>query len=277
MTDTPRLHLPLLAEAQDSPDIPINLGRYEVDALLQGSVISRVLSSPPGGEVEGAAYIVAAPGSGAWAGHSDQIAAFQGGGYRFYEARVGWRIWCESEALALRFGVGSPSTWTPDSGSEFSVGLPGSPSFLIPGVSKILFDNAEVTDLGDGTVLVVPSADAGQSIELQIACSDMTTALTTGISKAYLRAPTAFTLDQVRASLAVVSSSGAPVIDINKNGATILSTKLTIDASEKTSVTAATPAVISDSAIGDDDELTIDIDTAGTGAAGLIVTLIGTR
>jgi hypothetical protein len=46
---------------------------------------------------------------------------------------------------------------------------------------------------------------------------------------------------------------------------------------EKTSTTAATPAVISDSALADDAEITIDIDGAGTGAKGLKVYLIGTR
>jgi len=59
---------------------------------------------------------------------------------------------------------------------------------------------------------------------------------------------------------------------------TILSTKLTIDNTEKTSTTAATAAVISDTALADDAEITIDIDQIGDGTAkGLKITLIGTR
>ena len=85
------------------------------------------------------------------------------------------------------------------------------------------------------------------------------------------------TLTAVRAPLTTASSSGIPTIDINEGGTTILSTKLTIDANEKTSTTAATPAVISDTVLADDAEMTIDIDVAGTGAAGLKVYLIGTR
>ena len=48
---------------------------------------------------------------------------------------------------------------------------------------------------------------------------------------------------------------------------------------EKTSTTAATPAVISDSAIADDAEITVDIDQIGSGNAGkgLKVWLIGSR
>jgi hypothetical protein len=114
-------------------------------------------------------------------------------------------------------------------------------------------------------------------VALVIAASDETTALTTGTAKATFRMPFAMTLTAVRASLTTASSSGTPTIDINENGSTILSTKLTIDASEKTSTTAAAAAVISDTALADDAEITIDIDVAGTGAAGLKVTLIGTK
>jgi hypothetical protein len=115
----------------------------------------------------------------------------------------------------------------------------------------------------------------GSRFERQLAASDLTTNLTTGTSKAYFRTPCAFTLTEVRASLIEASSSGLVTVDINKNGTTMLSTELTIDATEKTSETATTPAVISVSSVADDDEITIDIDAAGTDAKGLIVTLVG--
>lgn len=104
-----------------------------------------------------------------------------------------------------------------------------------------------------------------------------TTVLTTGTAKRTFRMPFAMALSEVRASLTTASSSGAVTVDINEGGATILSTKLTIDANEKTSTTAATAPVISDAALADDAEMTIDIDGAGTNAAGLKIYLIGTR
>lgn len=117
-----------------------------------------------------------------------------------------------------------------------------------------------------------------KSIEsLIIAVGDESSVITTGTAKVTFRMPYAFTLTAVRASLTTVSSSGTPTVDINENGSTILSTKLTIDASEKTSTTATTAAVISDTSLADDAEITIDIDVAGTGAAGLKVYLIGRR
>jgi hypothetical protein len=119
---------------------------------------------------------------------------------------------------------------------------------------------------------------AGALVVIQVALSDMTSALTTGTGKGYFRAAHPFTLTEVRASVATAQSSGSLLtVNIKKNGTTILSTKITLDNTEKTSVTAATLPVISTSAISDDDEITFDIDQVGTGAAGLIVTMIGYR
>ena len=112
-----------------------------------------------------------------------------------------------------------------------------------------------------------------------VAASDETTALATGTAKVTFRMPYAFTLTSVRASLTTAQSSGSIfTVDINEGGTSILSTKLTIDNTEKTSTTAATAAVISDTALADDAEITIDIDQIGDGTAkGLKITLIGTQ
>lgn len=123
----------------------------------------------------------------------------------------------------------------------------------------------------------VEKGDTGPAADtvIMLAVSDEATAITAGAGKLTFRMPMAFTLSAVRASLATASSSGAVTVDINENGATILSTKLTIDQGEKTSTTAAPAAVISDASLADDAEITVDIDGAGTDAAGLKVTLIG--
>jgi hypothetical protein len=122
-------------------------------------------------------------------------------------------------------------------------------------------------------------AQSGLPTEVQVAASDETTALTTGTAKVTFRMPYAMTVTAVRASLSTAQASGSIfTVDINEGGTTILSTKLTIDNTEKTSTTAATAAVVSDSALADDAEITIDIDQIGDGTAkGLKVTIIGTR
>jgi len=101
------------------------------------------------------------------------------------------------------------------------------------------------------------------------------TTLTTGTGKYSFRMPYAFKLVKVKASLITASSSGIPTFDINESGTSILSTKLTIDASETTSKTAAAAAVISDDILADDALITVDIDVAGTGAVGGKIYLIG--
>jgi hypothetical protein len=119
----------------------------------------------------------------------------------------------------------------------------------------------------------------GISEFIGIAASDETTALTTGAAKATFRMPYAFTLTDVRASVTTAPTGSTIIVDINESGSTILSTKLTIDASETTSTTAATAVVISDTALADDASITIDIDQIGSGTAGagLKVYLIGTK
>lgn len=114
-------------------------------------------------------------------------------------------------------------------------------------------------------------------LTLVIACSDETTALTAGSGKVTFRMPYAMTLQAVRASLTTAQSTGSILtVDINEGGASILSTKLTIDNGERTSTTAATAVVISDTALADDAEITIDIDQVGDGTAkGLKVVLKG--
>jgi len=108
------------------------------------------------------------------------------------------------------------------------------------------------------------------------ACSDETSDLTTG-TKSTWRIPYAFTISGVRASLTTAATGAIFVVDINQNGVSILSTKLTIDISETTSQTAATPPVILTTALTDDSIITFDIDTIGStnSGQGLKVTIIG--
>lgn len=133
---------------------------------------------------------------------------------------------------------------------------------------------APTATAGTNTTQIATTAYAYQLEEwVVIAISDETTNLTTGTAKVTWRAPYAMTLTQIpRSSLATASSSGLVTVDINENGTSVLgANKLSIDAGEKTSVTAATPTTIADSAIADDSEITFDIDVAGTGAKGLKV------
>jgi hypothetical protein len=134
------------------------------------------------------------------------------------------------------------------------------------GEDKIVFwdDSASkltYLTLGDGVAV------SGTTIYAEdwfvIAASDETTSLAVGSGKTYFRMPYAATLLAVRASVNAVAS-GVTIVDINENGTSVLGDKLSIDANEKTSTTAASGATISDSALADDAEISIDIDQVGT-------------
>lgn len=126
---------------------------------------------------------------------------------------------------------------------------------------------------GEGKVI----AAVGTAGVIGIALTDEATAIETGTAKVTFRMPHAFTLTDIRLSAVTAPTGSGITVDINEAGSTILSTKLTLDATEKTSETAATPAVISDAALADDAEMTVDFDAVGStiAGAGLKLWLIG--
>jgi hypothetical protein len=122
--------------------------------------------------------------------------------------------------------------------------------------------------------------DVGARVEvLGLACSDETTAVVAGTNRARFRMPFAFTVTEVRATCNTAPTGSTLIIDINENGTSILSTKLSIDATENSSVTAAVPPAISDTALANDAEISVDFDQVGATVAGtgVKIWIVGTR
>lgn len=71
-------------------------------------------------------------------------------------------------------------------------------------------------------------------------------------------------LTSVGATVDTAGTTGTTQFDIKKNGSSILSTKITLDSTEKTSRTAATPPVISSTTFSTGDIYTFNIDTVQT-------------
>jgi hypothetical protein len=130
------------------------------------------------------------------------------------------------------------------------------------------------TGADDCWILDLPTSRSVGIVE-RWAVSGETADLTTGANAMRFRIVGNFRLTGIRASLSVASSAGNVQIAVYRNGVNICSTNPTIDALEKTSTTAATPAVLSTTSLTDDDEIATDIITAGTGARGLKVALLG--
>lgn len=98
MSDTPRLGLPLLAAGQAQKHVTHNDALMRLDALMHLVVASRTQTAPPASHGETSAYIVPAGGSGVFAGHEDDLAIFEDGGWTFLEPRAGWQAWVSDEA-----------------------------------------------------------------------------------------------------------------------------------------------------------------------------------
>lgn len=95
--------------------------------------------------------------------------------------------------------------------------------------------------------------------------SDMTTDITTGTSKGYWKAPVAGEIVEINIHLLTPGTSTGITVDINKNGSTIASTKITTDATESDSDDATTPYVLTSTTFSKGDIFTWDIDAVPTG------------
>ena len=165
--------------------------------------------------------------------------------------------------------------------TSLGVGTGDSPQFT--GIELGHASDTTVTRSAAGVLAVEGVAQAAKTgvnatkQVIAIAASDEATALTTGAAKVTFHMPYAFTLTDVKAGVTTAPTGATLTVDINEAGSTILSTKITIDISEKTSGTAATPPVISDASLAEDALMTIDIDQVGStvAGAGLKVYLIG--
>lgn len=120
---------------------------------------------------------------------------------------------------------------------------------------------------------------ADTAVHLVVAASDEDSDLAIATPAITFRMPHAMTLTEVRANVNTAPSGSAIQVDINEGGVSILSTKITIDAGTTTSEAAATPPVISDTALADNAIVSIDIDAVGSvnPGKGLKITFIGTR
>jgi hypothetical protein len=294
---TPRLGAPELTEGEAVPEAVVNEQILYMESGAGHFIFKdRDLAIPPGSPANGDCYLVAASGTGDWSGQDGKIAYCINTAWAFITAREGFTAWVNDEDLFIGYdgaawgilALGTGSAYTPG-GTDVALADGGTGASLAdPGADRVLFwdDSAgAMTWLTVGTGLTITgttleAVSAGNPTEsIIIACSDETTAITTGTAKVTFRMPYAFTLTAVRASVTTAPTGSTITIDINEAGSTILSTKLTIDASEKTSTTAAAAAVISDSSLADDAEITIDFDQVGStvAGAGVKVYLIGTR
>lgn len=183
-----------------------------------------------------------------------------------------------SNAGAITANGGGRGTTDTNSDSTDNTGSANASITVIPDSSymrwMIKATGTQAATAADGDDILAEAREEVVTVEL--AGSGTLPASSAGA--AYYRVPWAATLTAVKANRNGTNTNGSVTIDVNEGGTSVLSTEITIDQNEATSLTAATPAVISDSAIANDALLTFDIDSANTSDEGpLTVTLYFTR
>lgn len=196
--------------------------------------------------------------------------------------------WASAPGVTTFLGMSdTPSSYSGASGKYVTVSGSSLVFTSLPSIPTAISQLAGI-DFAGGTVGQWARLASGDTIEfadaptsggagasaLVVAVSSETAVISTGSAKVTFRMPYDMEVGEIRASLTTASSSGTVGVNVRKNGTTVFSTALTIDASETTSVTAATPAVLSSTTWADNDEIKVDIDSAGTGAIGLKIYII---
>lgn len=106
MSNSLNLNLPYVQEAQAQKHVTVNDALRRIDSVVQLTVVDRSSAAPPPSPSEGERYIVAPGGSGAWAGHDKEVAAYADGAWVFFTPREGWLAFVTAEA-ALAYYTGS--------------------------------------------------------------------------------------------------------------------------------------------------------------------------
>ncbi|HRE19867.1 MAG TPA: DUF2793 domain-containing protein [Rhabdaerophilum sp.] len=115
MSSTAHLNLPYLAAGQAQKHVTLNESLRMLDALVQLSVVSRATTVPPAAPAEGARYLLPPSPTGDWAAHGGAVAAWQDGGWNYFEPRAGWLLWVQAEGQLLVF---DGSAWHATGGGE---------------------------------------------------------------------------------------------------------------------------------------------------------------
>jgi hypothetical protein len=157
MTNTPRLGLPLLASNQAQKHVTHNEALLKIDDIMQTSVLSRALSTPPGTPAEEDRYIVGDSATGLWSGEDKNLTIFRNGAWSFIAPWTGFTVFIEDEALLLNFDGSDYATFDASIPSELQeldlLGIGTTADATNPLAAKLnkaLFTAKTVAEGGDG-------------------------------------------------------------------------------------------------------------------------------
>lgn len=143
MTDTTaRLALPMIVPGQAQKEMSHNEALAVLDAAVQASVVAIGTTTPPTDPDAGACWIIGASATGAWAGHTDDLAIWTAGGWRFVAPTPGFNVWVEGAGVEARFVDGG-----------WDVGTLVADRLTIAGVPMLATPGAPIADPAGGSTV----------------------------------------------------------------------------------------------------------------------------
>lgn len=148
--------MPELSVSQASKEITHNQALSVLDQVAQLTVISRA-STPPGTPANGAAYIITATATGAWAGKETQIAYWLTAvaAWQFIVPANGWLAWSNTDAKTYRLESGAWAELAAGGGGGMTNPMTTAGDIIVGGVS------GTPNRLGIGTALQVLRVNSG--------------------------------------------------------------------------------------------------------------------
>jgi hypothetical protein len=118
MSTTPNLNLPYIDAGQAQKHVTHNEALRALDTLVQLAVLDRDLTAPPSSPAEGQRWIVKAGATDAWAGHDNEIAAWQDGAWQFSVPAIGWIAYIADEEILVAWDGAAWSAVSGGGGSD---------------------------------------------------------------------------------------------------------------------------------------------------------------
>jgi hypothetical protein len=131
MSDSPNLQLPFLDANQNQKHVTHNDALTILDALVNCAVVSTTATAPPASPGDGQRWIVAGSATGAWAGKTGTIAAWQDGAWTFFGPKPGYTAFAQDLGILLAWNGSAWVAAVPPSG--------GAPSASTSFVQALIF------------------------------------------------------------------------------------------------------------------------------------------
>lgn len=119
---TPNLALPFIMPSQAQKHVTHNEAIELLDMIVQLTLESSAVTTPPGAPQEGQAWAIGTGATGAWAGQDGMIGTWRGGGWLYVAPRDGWLAWVRDIAELQVFSSGA---WITKGGLPELDNIPG--------------------------------------------------------------------------------------------------------------------------------------------------------